>query len=304
MLQNVGTHPLQNILVDCSNPETPGQLNACTAALGLSAIAAIAISLVFALLAFIAQIGVQRAAIRSTQGVAPTFSEMFTTQYLGRYILYMIVFAIFGVLGLILCILPGLLVFFFLQLGPYYILDKGMSVGDAFKASYTAVSKNVGPGADHDDHQRPRADPRRPVLRPAHPGDAAVRLPVHGAHVPAVQPGAHRLARSAMMDPDVMTGPDDGEVGAMGARARVAWVSLLAGTLLIAVPVHGGRRAGARGVVPGGGGRRGRGNRGLRHRLDGAPRDRNGSTGVTVSMTVNPDGSLLWTRRRRSPTTS
>ena len=70
---------------------------------------------------------------------------MFTTQYLGRYILYMIVFAILGVLGLILCILPGLLVFFFLQLGPYYILDKGYSVGDAVKASYSAVSKNIGP---------------------------------------------------------------------------------------------------------------------------------------------------------------
>jgi uncharacterized membrane protein len=145
VLQSVGTNPLQNILVDCSNPQTPGQLNACTAALGLSAIAAIFISLLFALIAFIAQIGVQRAAIRSTQGVPPTFSEMFTTQYLGRYILYMIVFAIFGVLGLILCILPGLLVFFFLQLGPYYILDKGLSVGDAFKASYAAVSKNIGP---------------------------------------------------------------------------------------------------------------------------------------------------------------
>lgn len=144
-LQNVGTNPLQSILVDCSNPQTPGQVNACTAALGLSAIAAIVIALAFALVAFIAQIGVQRAAIRSTQGVPPTFSEMFTTQYLGRYILYMIVFAILGALGLILCILPGLLVFFFLQLGPYYILDKGYSVGDAVKASYTAVSQNIGP---------------------------------------------------------------------------------------------------------------------------------------------------------------
>jgi uncharacterized membrane protein len=120
-------------------------VNACTAALGLSAIAAIVIALAFALVAFIAQIGVQRAAIRSTQGVPPTFSEMFTTQYLGRYILYMIVFAILGVLGLILCILPGLVVFFLLQLGPYYILDKGYSVGDAVKASYAAVSKNIGP---------------------------------------------------------------------------------------------------------------------------------------------------------------
>lgn len=144
-LQSVGTTPLQNILVDCSNPETPGQLNACTAALGLSAVIAIVLSLAFALLAFIAQIGVQRAAIRATQGVPPSFSEMFTTQYLGRYILYMIVFAILGVLGLILCILPGLLVFFFLQLGPYYILDKGMSVGDAVKASIEAVRRNVAP---------------------------------------------------------------------------------------------------------------------------------------------------------------
>lgn len=145
LMQNVGTAPLQNILVDCSNPETPGQLNACTAALGLSAFVAIGISLFFALVAFIAQIGVQRAAIRSTQGVPPSFSEMFTTQHLVTYILYMIVFAILGVLGLILCILPGLIVFFFLQLGPYYILDKGLSVGDAIKASIEAVRRNIGP---------------------------------------------------------------------------------------------------------------------------------------------------------------
>ena len=145
VLQGVGTASLQNILVDCSNPETPGQLNACTAALGASAVAAIVISLVFALIAFIAQIGVQRAAIRSTQGVPPSFSQMFTTQHLGTYILYMIVFAILGMLGLFLCIVPGLVVFFLLQLGPYYILDKGMSVGDAIKASYRAVSKNIGP---------------------------------------------------------------------------------------------------------------------------------------------------------------
>jgi uncharacterized membrane protein len=96
-------------------------------------------------LAFIAQIGVQRAAIRSTQGIAPTFSEMFTTQYLGRYILFVIAFAFLFVIGLFLCILPGLVVLFLLQLGPYYILDKGLGVRDAIRASVRAVSKNVGP---------------------------------------------------------------------------------------------------------------------------------------------------------------
>lgn len=144
-VQQVGARPLQNIVVDCSSPETPGQLNACTAALGISAVAAIVISLVFSLLAFIAQIGVQRAAIRSTQGVAPSFSEMLTTQHLGKYILFTIVYVILAVIGLILCILPGIAVLFLLQLGPYYILDKGYGVGEAMKASYNAVTKNFAP---------------------------------------------------------------------------------------------------------------------------------------------------------------
>ncbi|MBI1350599.1 MAG: hypothetical protein GC156_05715 [Actinomycetales bacterium] len=143
LVQGLGTRPIQNILTDCSNPQTPGQVNACTAAIGVSAVVAIGIGLVFALLAFIAQIGVQRAAIRSTQGVAPTFAEMFTTQYLGRYILFTIVFVILFIVGLALCILPGLFVMFVLQLGPYYILDKGYSVGDAMKASWQAVTRNM-----------------------------------------------------------------------------------------------------------------------------------------------------------------
>lgn len=144
-IQQVGARPLENIIVDCTNPETSGQLNACTASLGLSAMAAILIAIVFGLLAFIAQIGVQRAAIRSTQGVAPTFSEMFTTQYLGRYILFTICYALLAIVGLILCILPGLAVLFLLQLGPYYILDKGYGVVEAMKASFNAVTKNFGP---------------------------------------------------------------------------------------------------------------------------------------------------------------
>ncbi len=145
LVQQLGTRPLQNILVDCTNPETPGQLNACTAAIGISAIVAIFIAVVFSLLAFIAQIGVERAAIRTTQGVTPSFSEMFTTQYLGRYILFVIVFAVLFVVGLALCILPGLIVMFLLQLGPYYVLDKGYGVVEAIKASVNAVTKNLGP---------------------------------------------------------------------------------------------------------------------------------------------------------------
>lgn len=145
LLQQVGTRPLQNIIVDCSSPETPGQVNACTAALGTYAIVAIVLSIVFGLVAFLAQIGVQRAAIRSTLGIPPSFSAMLTTQHLGKYILFVIVYALLVFVGIILCILPGLIVLFLLQLGPYYVLDKGMGVGDALKASFNAVTKNFGP---------------------------------------------------------------------------------------------------------------------------------------------------------------
>ncbi len=144
-VQQIGARPLENILVDCTDPQTPGQLNACTAAIGASAVAAIVISLVFAVLAFIAQIGVQRAAIRSSLGVTPNFSDMFTTQYLGRYLLFTLCYALLAFVGLILCILPGLAVLFLLQLGPYYILDKGYGVREAMRASFSAVTKNFGP---------------------------------------------------------------------------------------------------------------------------------------------------------------
>ncbi len=144
-VQQVGARPLENIITDCSDAQTAGQLNACSAAIGLSAIVAISISLVFGILAFIAQIGVQRAALRSTLGVAPTFSEMFTTQYLGRYLLFSLCYGLLAILGLILCILPGLAVLFLLQLGPYYILDKGYGVGEAMRASFSAVTKNFAP---------------------------------------------------------------------------------------------------------------------------------------------------------------
>ena len=144
-VQQIGAQPLENILTDCTNPQSPGQLNACTAAVGVSAIVAIVISLVFGLLAFIAQIGVQRAAIRSSLGVAPTFSDMFTTQYLGRYQLFTLCYAVLAFLGLILCIVPGFAVLFLFQLGPYYILDKGYGVREAMRASFNAVTKNFGP---------------------------------------------------------------------------------------------------------------------------------------------------------------
>ena len=144
-VQQIGSLPISNIIVDGSNPESPGQVNACTAAFGFGVFVTLMITLVFSILAFIATIGVQRAAIRSTLGVTPTFADMFTTQYLGRYILFSLLYAVMFVVGFVLCVLPGVAVLFLFQLGPYYILDKGLGVIEAMKASFAAVTKNFGP---------------------------------------------------------------------------------------------------------------------------------------------------------------
>ena len=77
--------------------------------------------------------------------VRALLTDMLPEAHFGAFALFAVVYSIATIVGLGLCIVPGLLVFFFLQLGPYYILDKGLSVGDAFKASYAAVSRNIGP---------------------------------------------------------------------------------------------------------------------------------------------------------------
>ena len=117
LVQQVGTGPLRNIVTDCTDAQSP----------------------------VLAQIGVQRAAIRNTQGVPPTFASMLTTQYLGKYIGFILLYAVLFFLGLVLCVLPGLIVLFLFQLGPYYILDKGVGVMQAFRSSVNVVTKNLGP---------------------------------------------------------------------------------------------------------------------------------------------------------------
>lgn len=141
----IGSRSLMNVVDDCSGATTQGQVAACTAALGATAFVSIGLSLVLAVIAFLAQIGVQRAAIRSTQGQPPSFSQMLTTEHLGQYLLFYLLFFLACLVGLLACCVGILVVLFLFQLGPYYILDKGVNAIDAFKLSYRAVTKNIGP---------------------------------------------------------------------------------------------------------------------------------------------------------------
>jgi uncharacterized membrane protein len=87
-------------------------------------------------------VGIQRAALHSTRGVVPAFSDLLTTRTLGTYALFVLAFGVLLVVGLALCLLPGVLVAFYLQLSPYYIIDRGMGVRAAMAASRRSISAN------------------------------------------------------------------------------------------------------------------------------------------------------------------
>ena len=137
-LSSVGSNSLANVLTACLNPQSPGQEMACDVATS-EATGPLLLSLVFAFAAIIATIGIQRAALEATIGIPPSFSALFNTRDLGKYVLFAIVSALLTGLGVLLCIVPGLIVYFLLQLGPYVVLDRSANVGEAIKVSARLV---------------------------------------------------------------------------------------------------------------------------------------------------------------------
>jgi uncharacterized membrane protein len=145
--QGIGTTSIQNVLIDCVNPQSPGQRNACEAALSPSAMAPVLLSVALIFLAAIAHIGVVRGALGRTRGQAPSFADMLESRRFGTYAGYVVLFRIAFFIGLALCVLPGLVVLVFFQFGPYFILDRGMGVREAARASASLAARNLGPVA-------------------------------------------------------------------------------------------------------------------------------------------------------------
>lgn len=142
-LQQMSLQPLTNVINECSDPQTPGQQAACLNALAGEVLTAGMLTLVFAVVTIVVTVGVVRAAIRATLGQEPGFDALLDGHNLGRYVLFQVSYALLAGFGILLCILPGLLVILFFQLGPYYVLDRGMRVREAFAASAMAIRRNL-----------------------------------------------------------------------------------------------------------------------------------------------------------------
>lgn len=125
-----------NAVVSATGGSTAGS------AAGFAVVAVLGIA--FGIAAWLASIGVYRAALRRTQGVEPSFAQLTTGENLGSYIVVAIVLGITVSIGLLLCLLPGLIAIFLFMFAPFLALDQGMGVGEAFRTSYRMVMENIG----------------------------------------------------------------------------------------------------------------------------------------------------------------
>jgi len=86
-----------------------------------------------------AGIGIYRVALQITAGEPADVGKAFTYDRWGEWIVFSVIFGLMVGVGLVLCIVPGLLVLAFFGLAPYFFLDKGMTLGEALTASRMAV---------------------------------------------------------------------------------------------------------------------------------------------------------------------
>lgn len=151
LIQVILSRVIFNALNNCDNPSVIVNQNGaisiqnCTVGLGTTLLVNALLGIVFGVLVFLATVGIYRAALKTTLGEAPSFQHLTSSEHLGAYVLVAIVFGIMTLVGLALCIIPGLIVIFLFQFAPFYALDKGQGVGAALGNSYKAVTTNFLP---------------------------------------------------------------------------------------------------------------------------------------------------------------
>ena len=145
LAQQLATTSLTDVLTDCLDAQTEGQRLACEAALGPAAVTGLAITVAFIVASVIATVGVYRAALRVTQGYAPSFADLLTVDRLGRYVAVQLLSALIIGIGILLCVLPGLVAGLFLQFAPLVVLDRAARPLEAMAESARMVRRHLGP---------------------------------------------------------------------------------------------------------------------------------------------------------------
>ena len=95
-------------------------------------------------LAFIVEAGLWRAALGVTKGREPSFSQLTEGTNFGPYALTAILVGLGTAVGLLLCIIPGIIWLVLTAYAPILSLEKGMSPGEAISTSIGWVRENAG----------------------------------------------------------------------------------------------------------------------------------------------------------------
>ena len=146
LLSTFASRPVSDAFLACSQAQTQGQTLACEAAVQTSVATAVPVLFVLLVLGFLAEIGVYRAALATSRGQAADFSMIWRTAHLGRYVLVMLLRGLLILVGLLACIVPGIVLALLMQLAPYYVLDRGLSPMAAIRASVVSVRAHFGAG--------------------------------------------------------------------------------------------------------------------------------------------------------------
>ena len=90
------------------------------------------------------QAGIIRAALEISYGRQIDVKTFFNFTDLGRVFVAALLVGLITGVGYVLCIIPGIVFAFFAQFTLFYVIDKGMTAGQAIGASVRLVNKNLG----------------------------------------------------------------------------------------------------------------------------------------------------------------
>jgi hypothetical protein len=85
-------------------------------------------------------IGIYKTALMVTAGRTISIGEAFTYDRWGDWIVFSFVYGLMVGIGLVACLVPGLIVLAFFGMAPYFFIDRGMSFGEALTASREAAT--------------------------------------------------------------------------------------------------------------------------------------------------------------------
>jgi uncharacterized membrane protein len=88
-----------------------------------------------------------RAALLDTRGQRPTTEVLRNFDRLGPFLVANLLVGIMVGIGFFLLVVPGIILFFFSYLTPFYVLDQEQSPVEAIRSSFRVIRNNIGPMA-------------------------------------------------------------------------------------------------------------------------------------------------------------